>query len=36
MIRLPANANLIALWPRHGAGARVLSRGFEGKRYLDT
>lgn len=36
MIRLPANTNLFALWPRHGADACVLSRGCEGMRYLDT
>lgn len=36
MIRLPANTNLFALWPRHGADACVLPRGCEGMRYLDT
>ncbi|MBB3276637.1 hypothetical protein FHW78_002434 [Pseudoxanthomonas sp. OG2] len=35
MTRLPANTNLFALWPCHGADACVLLRGVEGARYLD-
>jgi len=35
MIRLPANTNLFALWPCHGADACVLLRGVEHARYLD-
>nr|WP_295379440.1 hypothetical protein [Pseudoxanthomonas sp.] len=36
MIRLPANTNLFAPRPCHGADACVSSRGFEGMRHLDT